>query len=133
MRLSPFNLQGLLRRDVFSYENGLPKPESEKPKRQGANYVSAYECPKCDELHRHESGAEDCCQGFEDEQAEAPDAYALTCPVCGEVAGDAQEASDCCLWKDIGQETRHAMAHRVKGGSTWARELGVWPPEWVQA
>jgi len=126
-RLSPLNLQGLLRREVFDYS---PSPEEAKKKeRKSAKYTHAYACPECDSLHRWEDDAEECCQGEASAKPADGDDYKTLCPVCGSQNDGAQDASDCCLWKDMDQPTRHAMADRVAQGSTWAHELGVWPPE----
>ena len=124
-RLSTLNLTALLRREVFDYSEN--PQEAKKAERKSARYTHAYECPECDSLYRWEDEAEDCCQGA---KAKAPDphSYAQQCPVCGSDNETAAEASDCCLWKDLDIPTRHAIAQRVEAGSTWARELGVWPP-----
>ena len=123
-RLSPLNLTGLLHRE-FDYS---PNPQAaEKKKRKSARYVSAYACPVCDDLHRWEDDAENCCQAGAEKEPSA-DEYKTLCPVCGSENDSAAEASDCCLWKDLDQHTRHAIAQRVEQGSTWARELCVWPP-----
>jgi hypothetical protein len=126
-RLSPLNLQGLLRREVFDYSPS--QEEAKKKERKSARYTHAYACPECDGLHRWEDDAEACCQGAKSVKPAKGDDYANLCPVCGSENDSAQDASDCCLWKDIDQPTRHAMADRVAQGSAWARELGVWPPE----
>ena len=124
-RLSPLNLAGILRREVVDYS---PTPEAAKNKeRKSARYTHAYACPECDDLHRREDDAEDCCQGDKDKTPDV-DSYKLLCPVCGSENDRAQDASDCCLWKDLDQPTLHAMARRIEDGSTWACELGVWPP-----
>jgi hypothetical protein len=121
--LSPLNLTALLRREVFDYS---PSPEEAKKKeRKEAIYTHAYACPLCDALYRWEQEAEGCCQP---EAEKAPAEYADACPVCGEAYESAVDASDCCLWKDLDALTRHAIAERVQAGSTWAAELGIWPP-----
>lgn len=123
-KLSPLNFRSLIAREVFSFEPESPNIAPDQG-RKSARRVSVYECPICDERHDWEEDAEDCCQ---DEKTPEPAVYASQCPVCGEKYESAVDASDCCIWKDVDQTTRHAMARRVEGGSTWARELGVWPP-----
>lgn len=128
-RLSPLNLTALLRREVFDYSRD--PEQAKKNERKSARYVSAYECPMCQALHKWEDDAEECCQGAEIAEIAKPassDDYAALCPVCGSENEGPQDASDCCLWKDLDSETRHAIARRVENGSTWARELGIWPP-----
>lgn len=126
MRLSPLNFRNLLEREVFSY---APEPEMKEDggKRMSARRVHGYECPVCGDFGYDKEEAEECCQGPAGDPTK-DDEYAKLCPVCGLEGYSAIDASDCCLWKDIDQPTRHALAGRVEQGSTWARELGVWPP-----
>lgn len=124
-RLSPLNLTALLRREVFDYE--ASPEEAKMAERKIPRCVLAYECPECEALYRWEDVAEECCQAAK-EKAPDPHSYAQQCPVCGSDKETAEEASDCCLWKDLDIQTRHALARKVEAGSTWARELGVWPP-----
>ena len=126
-RLSPLNLANLLRREVFDYS---PTAEAAKKKeREPAKHTHAYACPKCDQLHRRERDAEECCQGPVGTKPADDDNYACLCPVCGSENESPEVASDCCLWKDLDAPTRHAIATKVEQGSTWARELGLWPPK----
>jgi hypothetical protein len=127
--LSPLNLQGLLRREVFEYgpEPSNP-PQAGKKQSRHAYRVTMWACPDCDDRYESEEDAEECCASPDEAPLDDHQRYTQLCPICGATADGAADAADCCLWKDLDQDTRYAIARRVEDGSTWARELGVWPP-----
>lgn len=123
LRLSPLNLSGPMAREFGVADAEV---ETKAVPRKSARLVTAYACPICESLHTWEDDAEECCQGEATPRAAAA-AYQSQCPVCAANYETAEDASDCCLWKDLDLPTRHAMAAKVQAGSTWARELGIWP------
>lgn len=123
--LSPLNFSGLMAREFCVADAEV---ETKTATRKIARLVMAYACPLCSSLWDGEDEAEECCQGAETPR-NAFASYEQQCPVCAQKCESAVDASDCCLWKDLDQQTRHAMAARVEAGSTWARELGIWPPK----
>ena len=51
--------------------------------------IKAYQCNSCEELHRDEQGALECCPGIEE-----VDGY--ECPECTEMFDNEDDAKECC-------------------------------------
>lgn len=118
--------------------------------RRWARPFRRYVCPSCEEVHKDEYDAENCCPRdiamlYVDDStgkdyctpedlaaackagvAGAPDIATVpscTCPVCGEKSTSPHEAVECCLWKDLDAPTRWTVAAALEAGSTWTEEL----------
>lgn len=118
MPLSPLNLSNLL--EHGSAAQSLDDIEQRRMPNT-ADFVMAYRCSECGELHEDRHEAEFCCARL------LPVVNGVTvsacCPLCASPFQTHREAVDCCLWKDFPAPTRWEIADAVEAGGEWNNEI----------
>lgn len=130
---------------------GMSARDYEAACRRWAKPAKRYVCGTCDEVHKTEYDAEQCCPpeiydryvddatgeeyacasdlaaaiaaGIAGRISGSPTVPSTVCPVCGSSTTSPHEAVECCLWKEFAAPARWAIATALDGGSTWTEEL----------